>query len=217
MHLTDVEHGVMGSYAIVGAHLPIALGAAWSAQYRGTGQVAVAFFGDGATNIGAFHEALNFAVVWRLPVVFVCENNLYMEYTPIADGDRGRAPGRRPGRRVRAGARSSSTATTPTRSTCTAAHFLRAGPRRRRAGADRGADLPHRRPLAGRPRQVPAGEPRSRRGPQYDPIALYRQRLLEASASPRPSSTAIDARGAAASRRGDRGGQGAPPSPARTG
>jgi acetoin:2,6-dichlorophenolindophenol oxidoreductase subunit alpha len=83
MHQTSVAHGVMGSYAIVGAHLPIAAGAAWSAQYRGSGQVAVCFFGDGTTNIGAFHEALNFAVVWKLPVVFVCENNLYMEYTPI--------------------------------------------------------------------------------------------------------------------------------------
>jgi len=83
MHLTSVEHGVMGSYAIVGGHLPIAVGAAWSAQYRGTRQVAVAFFGDGTTNIGAFHEAVNLAVVWKLPVVFVCENNLYMEYTPI--------------------------------------------------------------------------------------------------------------------------------------
>jgi acetoin:2,6-dichlorophenolindophenol oxidoreductase subunit alpha len=83
MHLTSVEHGVMGSYAIVGAHMPIAAGAAWSAQVRRSGQVAVCFFGDGATNIGAFHEALNLAAVWRLPVVFVCENNLYMEYTPI--------------------------------------------------------------------------------------------------------------------------------------
>src|SRR5581483_9605267 len=85
MHLTSVKHGVMGSYAIVGAHLPIAAGAAWSAQYRGTKQVAVAFFGDGTTNIGAFHEALNLAAVWKLPVIFVCENNMYMEYTPIAD------------------------------------------------------------------------------------------------------------------------------------
>jgi len=83
MHLTDAGHGVMGSYAIVGAHLPIAMGAAWSAQYRKSDQVAVCFFGDGTTNIGAFHEALNMAAVWRLPVVFVCENNLYMEYTPI--------------------------------------------------------------------------------------------------------------------------------------
>ena len=84
MHLTDVSHGAMGSYAIVGAHMPIAAGAAWAAQERGTGQVAVCFFGDGTTNIGAFHEALNFAAVWKLPVVFVCENNLYMEYTPIS-------------------------------------------------------------------------------------------------------------------------------------
>jgi pyruvate dehydrogenase E1 component alpha subunit len=74
---------MLGSYAIVGAHLPIAAGAAWSAKLRGSGQVAVAFFGDGATNIGAFHEALNLAAVWTLPVLFVCENNLYMEYTPI--------------------------------------------------------------------------------------------------------------------------------------
>jgi acetoin:2,6-dichlorophenolindophenol oxidoreductase subunit alpha len=83
MHLTDVAHGAMGSYAIVGAHLPIAAGAAWSAQVRKSGQVAVCFFGDGTTNIGAFHEALNLAVIWKLPVVFVCENNGYMEYTPI--------------------------------------------------------------------------------------------------------------------------------------
>ena len=85
MHLTDVSKGAMGSYAIIGAHLPVAAGAAWSAQYRGTEQVSVCFFGDGTTNIGAFHEALNFAVVWKLPVIFVCENNLYMEYTPIKD------------------------------------------------------------------------------------------------------------------------------------
>jgi pyruvate dehydrogenase E1 component alpha subunit len=83
MHLTDAKRGMMGSYAIIGAHLCIANGAAWSAQMRGTDQVAVAFFGDGTTNIGAFHEALNMASIWNLPVVFVCENNLYMEYTPI--------------------------------------------------------------------------------------------------------------------------------------
>src|ERR671915_828193 len=83
MHLTSAEHYAMGSYAIVGAHLPIAVGAAWAAQARKTGQVSVCFFGDGTTNIGAFHEALNLAAVWDLPVIFVCENNLYMEYTPI--------------------------------------------------------------------------------------------------------------------------------------
>ena len=85
MHLTSEAHGVMGSYAIIGAHLPIACGAAWRAQYKGEKDVSVCFFGDGTTNIGAFHEALNFAAVWKLPVVFVCENNLYMEYTPIGD------------------------------------------------------------------------------------------------------------------------------------
>ncbi len=85
MHLTSVEHGVMGSYAIIGAHLPIACGSAWRSQYQGTDEVSVVFFGDGTTNIGAFHESLNFAAVWKLPVVFVCENNLYMEYTPIKD------------------------------------------------------------------------------------------------------------------------------------
>jgi TPP-dependent pyruvate/acetoin dehydrogenase alpha subunit len=84
MHLTKASAGMLGSYAIVGAHLPMAAGAAWSAQRRGSRQIAVAFFGDGATNIGAFHEALNLAAVWSLPVLFVCENNLYMEYTPIA-------------------------------------------------------------------------------------------------------------------------------------
>ena len=85
MHLTSAEHGVMGSYAIIGAHLPIACGAAWRAQYKGQKDVSVCFFGDGTTNIGAFHEALNFAAVWKLPVIFVCENNLYMEYTPISE------------------------------------------------------------------------------------------------------------------------------------
>ena len=99
MHLTKASAGMLGSYAIVGAHLPMAAGAAWSARLRGSGQVAVAFFGDGATNIGAFHEALNLSAVWALPVLFICENNLYMEYTPIGDVTAvehpaaGRAPG----------------------------------------------------------------------------------------------------------------------------
>jgi acetoin:2,6-dichlorophenolindophenol oxidoreductase subunit alpha len=83
MHLTDMSVGAIGSFAIIGAHLPIALGVAHAAQYKGTDDVTLCFFGDGATNIGAFHESLNLAVVWKLPVVFVCENNLYMEYTPI--------------------------------------------------------------------------------------------------------------------------------------
>lgn len=84
MHLTDVSVGAMGSFAIVGGHLPIACGFALAAQARGTGEVSLCFFGDGSTNIGAFHESLNLAQLWRLPVVFVCENNLYGEYSPIA-------------------------------------------------------------------------------------------------------------------------------------
>jgi TPP-dependent pyruvate/acetoin dehydrogenase alpha subunit len=84
MHLTDVSVGAMGSFAIVGAHLPIATGLAFASRYRGGEEVSVCFFGDGSTNIGAFHEALNLASIWKLPVVFVCENNLYGEYSPIA-------------------------------------------------------------------------------------------------------------------------------------
>jgi pyruvate dehydrogenase E1 component alpha subunit len=84
MHLFDASRGFMGGHAIVGGHIPLATGMAFAAKYRGTEQVAVCFFGDGTTNIGAFHEALNFSVVWKLPVIFVCENNLYMEYTPIS-------------------------------------------------------------------------------------------------------------------------------------
>jgi TPP-dependent pyruvate/acetoin dehydrogenase alpha subunit len=84
MHITSVEHGYFGSYAIIGAHLPIATGLAWASRIRHDGRVTVCFFGDGTVNIGAFHEAVNLAAVWRLPVVFVCENNQYMEYTPIS-------------------------------------------------------------------------------------------------------------------------------------
>jgi pyruvate dehydrogenase E1 component alpha subunit len=84
MHLADAGCGALGSFAIVGAGLPVATGAAWSIRLRGTDQVAVAFFGDGSVNIGAFHESLNLAAVWRLPAIFVCENNLYGEYTPFA-------------------------------------------------------------------------------------------------------------------------------------
>lgn len=83
MHLTDPESGLIGSAGIVGGGLPIAVGAGLSAQMQGKGQLSVAFFGDGAANIGAFHESLNLASVWKLPVIFVCENNLYGEFTRI--------------------------------------------------------------------------------------------------------------------------------------
>jgi pyruvate dehydrogenase E1 component alpha subunit len=83
MHLGEADKYAMGSYAIIGAQMCIALGAGWTSQYKKSQQVSVCFFGDGTTNIGAFHEALNLAAVWKLPVVFVCENNMYMEYTAI--------------------------------------------------------------------------------------------------------------------------------------
>jgi acetoin:2,6-dichlorophenolindophenol oxidoreductase subunit alpha len=82
MHMTDASIGLLGANAIVGAQLPIAAGAALTAQVKKTGNIAVTFFGDGATNIGAFHETMNLAAIWKLPVIFICENNLYGEYTP---------------------------------------------------------------------------------------------------------------------------------------
>jgi TPP-dependent pyruvate/acetoin dehydrogenase alpha subunit len=84
MHLTDVRVGAYGSFAIVGAHLPIATGLAFAAKHDGTGAVCLCFFGDGTVNIGAFHEALNLAAIWKLPVIFFCENNLYGEYSPLS-------------------------------------------------------------------------------------------------------------------------------------
>ena len=82
MHISDTSLGMLGANGIVGAGSPIAVGAAFANKYRGNGQVAVAFFGDGSTNIGAFHEAANMACALHLPIVFACENNEYGEFTP---------------------------------------------------------------------------------------------------------------------------------------
>ena len=82
MHISDLSLGMLGANGIVGAGSPIAVGAAFADKYRKRGQVSVAFFGDGATNIGAFHEAANMACALHLPIVFVCENNEYGEFTP---------------------------------------------------------------------------------------------------------------------------------------
>jgi len=81
MHVTDPSHGVMVTTGIVGSSMPIANGLALAAQVRGTKAVSIAYFGDGASNIGAFHEALNLASLWKLPVVFICQNNRYAEHT----------------------------------------------------------------------------------------------------------------------------------------
>jgi len=84
MHLADFSVGSLGETGIVGAGIPIAVGAGLSARVRGTDQVCVAFFGDGASNHGTFHESLNLAAIWKLPVVFFCENNAYAATTPLA-------------------------------------------------------------------------------------------------------------------------------------
>jgi len=83
MHIADLELGILGATGIVGGGLPIINGAALAARLKGTEQIGVCYFGDGASNEGTFHEALNLAAIWDLPVVFVCENNTYAESTPI--------------------------------------------------------------------------------------------------------------------------------------
>ena len=88
MHLSDPNSGLMVTTGIVGGGIPIANGIALASQLKGQRRVTVCYFGDGATNIGAFHEALNLASVWDLPVVFVCQNNQYGEYTPRLDSQR---------------------------------------------------------------------------------------------------------------------------------
>jgi acetoin:2,6-dichlorophenolindophenol oxidoreductase subunit alpha len=85
MHLTDMENGLIGTFAVVGAGLPISNGAALTAQLKKTGAVAITIFGDGTPNIGTFHEAVNLAAVWKLPTIFLCENNLYGEYSAYGD------------------------------------------------------------------------------------------------------------------------------------
>src|SRR5579864_4480791 len=85
MHLTDFSRNLIGAFAIIGPSYSVGLGAAMSAKLRGSDAVAMAFCGDGATNIGTFHEALNMASVWKAPVVFVIENNLYGEYSPLRE------------------------------------------------------------------------------------------------------------------------------------
>ena len=94
MHAADVSQGILGANAIVGAAAPIAVGAAWAARRSGSGQVVATFFGDGGLNQGVLLEALNLAALWRLPVLFICENNGYATTMPTATGVAGTATGR---------------------------------------------------------------------------------------------------------------------------
>ena len=83
MHIADFSKGMLGANGVVGGSIPIAVGAALASQYAGTGQVVLCFFGDGALNQGSFHESANLAAIWKLPVVFICENNLYALSTRV--------------------------------------------------------------------------------------------------------------------------------------
>jgi len=83
MHIADINRGMLGANGVVGSNIPVATGAALSAKVRGTDQVSVVFFGDGAANQGSLHESMNLAGIWKLPVLFVCENNRYAESTPV--------------------------------------------------------------------------------------------------------------------------------------
>jgi pyruvate dehydrogenase E1 component alpha subunit len=84
MHFFDAKNRMLGGYGIVGGHIPIAAGVAFASKYRGDGDVTLCFFGEGAVSIGDFHEALSLAALWKLPIVFVCENNEYAMGTPLA-------------------------------------------------------------------------------------------------------------------------------------
>lgn len=85
MHIVSYELGILGANGIVGAGIPIATGAALASSFRNNTAVAVSFFGDGASNEGTFHESLNLASLWRLPAIYVCQNNAYAEFTPTAE------------------------------------------------------------------------------------------------------------------------------------
>lgn len=97
MHIADLDKGILGANGIVGGGIPIAVGAALGCILKGTSEVTLCFFGDGATNNGVFHESLNLSSIWKLPVIFICENNLYAVSTPISESSavvnvRDRAP-----------------------------------------------------------------------------------------------------------------------------
>ena len=191
MHLVDVEHGLMGATGVVGGNIPMALGSALAARLRGGDQVAVVFFGDGAVQAGDFNESVNLATLWELPVVFVCENNGFAEFTP---------------RSAHTKVERVSDVVAPyelTRETVdgndvvavweTFARFLGAGARGPRAAAAGVPDLPPARPLRGRPGPLPRGARRRRlagEGPDPAPAAPRGGRGLVRQRTSRPRSSA---------------------------
>ena len=208
MHIADVDKGMLGANGIVGGGLPLAAGAALTAKTLGTGGVAVCFFGDGASNQGTFHEALNLAAIWKLPVVFVCENNGYAESTPVALpllGHRHRQPRRRlrdPGRRRRR--------PRPLRRLRGGRRGDRPRPPRRGPDPDRGQDLPLLRPLPGRHGHLPHRRRAQPVSSERDAIQGVRNYAIEHGLATADELDAIDARVTAAARRGWDAGQSRP-------
>ncbi len=157
MHIADPTIGIFGANGIVGAGLPIAAGAATAAQLRRDGSVAVAFFGDGAVAHGTFHEAVNLAAVWRLPVIFFCENNGYAEFSPASTQHAAPLERRAAGYGVDYVAVDGNDVV----ATAAAMHVGgRGGTRRTRSRRRRGSHLPLARSL----RRRPAALPIARRG-----------------------------------------------------
>ena len=157
MHVADISKGILGANGIVGAGLSIATGAAFGAKLDGDGKVAVCFFGDGASNQGVLMETLNVSALWGLPVVFVCENNGFSEFTPSAEVTSGRIADRARAFAVPVAEVDGNDVTAVWRA---AGEAVSAGARRRRAVVHRGAHLPHPGPFRGgvlraRRRRVP--------------------------------------------------------------
>src|SRR5881409_373468 len=152
MHIADLDRGMLGANGIVGAGIPLTVGAALTAQVKRTGRVAVAFFGDGATNQGQFHEALNLAAVWKLPAVFVIENNGYGEATPMEFVTPVRDLATRAGAYAMASAIADGMDFFDVHE---GGRSRRTRPRRRGPDAPRVQDLPLLRPLRRRPAHLP--------------------------------------------------------------
>ena len=177
MHLFDASKSFMGGYAIVAGHMPLACGLALAEQYKGTDRIAANFIGDGAVNEGEFHEALNLAAVWKLPVLFICENNLYGMGTAVRRvSARGRGLQARRGVRHRIGAgrrhgrrRRCTRPSRASRSACAPATARRSS--RRSATASAATRWPTRSSTARRTR--------SSAGATLDPIEQLKTQLLD--------------------------------------
>ena len=177
MHIADPKLGIFGANGIVAAGLPIAVGAATAAQLRRDGGVAVAFFGDGAPAQGAFHEALNLAAVWELPVIFFCENNGYAEFSPTSTQHAASLERRAAGYGIPYVAVDGNDVV----ATAAAMDALVVDrPRSGRARRDRGRHLPMARPLRGRSHSATGQRKRSRSGRRVIRCLAHERRLREA-------------------------------------